>query len=252
MPKKKRYSDNDNINLLIKNMVEQICPYLEEQARQISDLTAIGRALSSRKKIKTVLKMILTTARRFTRADGGTLYLVDPKHDRLIFHVIQNESLNIDQTENFPELPDVELYHPDQTPNLSNVSSYCFHTRKTINLKNVYQTKRFDFSKTRKFDARINNKSQSMLVIPMKSHENDMIGVLQLINAMDLSARQVVPFSNDAQKKTEALAGQAAVLLTQQRLIDEMSALFEAFISAIAVSIDEKSKHTGWTYSTGH
>jgi HD-GYP domain-containing protein (c-di-GMP phosphodiesterase class II) len=84
-----------------------------------------------------------------------------------------------------------------------------------------------------------------MVVIPMRNHEDDIIGVLQLINSRDPSSRKIIPFSKDVQEKAAALASQASVILTQQKLIVEMKELFEAFIKAIAVSIDEKSKHTG-------
>lgn len=240
-----KFSENSRINVVIENILEELCPFLEEQAREISELTAIGKALGTGKDIRTLLKMILSIARRFSKADGGTLYLVDQNSRRLVFHVFHNESLNIDGEAGNIDLPGVPLYHEDGSPNLSNVSSYAFHTGEIINIDDVYKTTQFVFDGTRKFDEALSYRSKSMVVIPMRNHEDDIIGILQLINSQDPSSGNIVSFSKDAQEKAAALASQASVILTQQRLIVEMKDLFEAFIKAIAVSIDEKSKHTG-------
>ena len=226
-------------------ILDELCPFLEEQAREISELTAIGKALGTGKDIRALLKMILSIARRFSKADGGTLYLVDPQKKKLDFHVFHNDSLDIDEEAEGLDLPGVPLYLEDNRPNLSNVSSYVFHTGEIVNLEDVYTTNQFQFNGTRKFDEALHYRSKSMVVIPMRNHEDDIIGVLQLINSRDPSSRKIIPFSKDVQEKAAALASQASVILTQQKLIVEMKELFEAFIKAIAVSIDEKSRHTG-------
>ncbi len=241
----KNFSDNPRINVLIESILDELCPFLEEQAREISDLTAIGKALGTGKDISALLEMILSIARRFTQADGGTLYLVDPAHQTLVFHVIFNESLNIKKSGEAIGLPAVPLYDDSGRPNLSNVSSYVFHTGEIVNIEDVYNASRFQFDGTQEFDAALNYTSRSMIVVPMRNHEEDIIGILQLINSIDPISKDILPFSRDAQEKAAALASQASVILTQQMLIYEMKELFEAFINAIAVSIDEKSKHTG-------
>ncbi|MFH2061002.1 MAG: HD domain-containing phosphohydrolase [Pseudomonadota bacterium] len=241
----KNYSKNPRINVIIEKILDELCPFLEEQAREISDLTAIGKALGTGKDISTLLDMILSIARRFTQADGGTLYLCDHENQSLVFHVIHNTSLNIKESGSTINLPKVRLYKDDGTSNLSNVSSYVFHTGEIVNIEDVYTTPKFQFDGTKQFDSALNYRSQSMVVIPMKNHEDEIIGILQLINAIDPLSKQTIPFSKNAQEKAAALANLTSVILTQQMLIVEMKELFEAFINAIAVSIDEKSKHTG-------
>jgi hypothetical protein len=240
-----KYSENRRINLLIENILDELCPFLEEQAQEISELTAIGKALGDGGDISVLLEMILSIARRFSRADGGTLYLVDTEEKTLDFNVLHNESLGIKKEGSHIDLPSVNLYNDDHTPNMANVSSYVFHTGDIVNIKDVYKTKKFKFHGTKEFDAALNYRSKSMVVIPMRNHEDDIIGILQLINSKDIISDKIVPFSLDSQEKAAALASQASVILTQQMLIYEMRELFEAFIKAIAVSIDEKSKHTG-------
>ncbi len=245
MPNKGQFSNNTRINRVIENILDQLCPFLEEQASEISEMTAIGKALGTGKNIGTLLEMILSIARRFTKADGGTLYLTDNSSQNLEFHVVQNESLNIKQVGRIIDLPPVPLYNDDNTPNTTDVCSYVFHTGTIVNIEDVYETEKFQFDGPKKFDRSLNYRSRSMVVIPMRNHEDDIIGILQLINAQDPNQHHAIPFDDEAQEKAAALASQAAVILTQQTLILEMKELFEAFIRAIAVSIDEKSKHTG-------
>ena len=239
-----KFSENSSINSLIEKILDELCPFLEEQADEISQLTSIGKALGARKDISELLEMILAIARRFTKADGGTLYLVDNKNQTLDFHVIINSTLKLKKAGRAINLPGVSLYNKDNTPNFSNVSSYVFHTGEIVNIDDVYKTKKFQFQGTKKFDAALHYKSQSMIVIPMRNHENNIIGILQLINSIDPFSGETVSFTTNDQEKASALASHASVLLTQQNLILEMKELFEAFIKTIAVSIDEKSKHT--------
>lgn len=239
-----RFSDNTRINIVIENILDELCPFLEEQAREISEMTAIGKALGTGKDINALLEMILSIARRFSKADGGTLYLVDTGARNLVFNVIQNESLKMNNP-SVDTLPPVPLYLEGDKPNHSNVSSYVYHTGEIVNIKDVYKTKKWHFDGTKKFDHSLKYRSRSMVVIPMRNHENDIIGILQLINAKDPLTGKTTVFDTDSQEKASALASQASVIITQQMLILEMKELFEAFIKAIAVSIDEKSKHTG-------
>ena len=240
-----KFSNNTRINMVIENILDQLCPFLEEQAREISEMTAIGKALGNSQEISALLEMILSIAKRFSKADGGTLYLTDSKNQYLEFHVLQNDSLKLKQEGDQIDLPAVPLYNDDRSPNMANVSSYVFHTGEIVNIDDVYETEKFHFEGTKKFDKTLDYRSKSMVVIPMRNHENDIIGILQLINARDLTRTQTIPFNMEVQEKAVALASQASVILTQQMLIFEMKELFEAFIKAIAVSIDEKSKHTG-------
>ena len=114
----------------------------------------------------------------------------------------------------------------------------------TINIADAYAEAGFDFSGTREFDHRNNYRSRSFLTVPMRNHDAEIIGVLQLINAIDPHSDQVTTFSAADQRLAESLASQAAIALTNRRLIDQLEELFEAFIRLINVAIDEKSPYT--------
>ena len=216
-------------------------------AEHLENLTQIGKALSAERNIDSLLEMIVDEGRSFTHADGGTLYIIDNEKKILQFAIIQNDSLHVRMggTAGHITWPPVQLYSDSETPNYANVSSYAALSGEVVSISDVYHAEKFDFEGTRTFDAKTGYRSQSMLVVPMRNHENDIIGVLQLLNAQDASTGQVIPFSPECQHLTESLASQAAVALTNNTLIKELENLFESFIKTIAMAIDEKSPYTG-------
>ena len=219
----------------------------KEMLNQLERLNAIGVALSSEHDSSRLLETILLGAKELTNADGGTLYTVldDAK---LKFEIMRTQSLNIamggttGKSIPFPPLP---IYLQDGSPNVNMVAAYCVINDKTINIKDAYLVEGFDFSGTRDFDEKMGYRSQSFLTVPMKNHENEIIGVLQLINAIDPKTKQIVAFTESHQRLVESLASQAAVALTNQNLINGLKDLFESFIKLIADAIDEKSPYTG-------
>jgi len=141
--------------------------------------------------------------------------------------------------------PAVSKYFDDGEPNLSNVSAYAAITGETINIADAYEEKGYDFSGAKSYDKSSGYRSQSFLTMPLKNHENEIIGVMQLINATDKNTGKVIPFSSDVQEQVESIASQGAVALTNKRLVEELKNLFESFIKLIATAIDKKSPYTG-------
>lgn len=215
--------------------------------QRLERLNSIGVALSAERDNKRLMEMILLGAKEITNADGGTLYTItDDK--RLKFEIMRNKTLNINlggtTGKEIPFLP-LPLYLEDGSPNLTTVAAYATLNDRTVNIENAYQAKDFDFTGTRKFDEKTGYHSQSFLTIPMKNHESEVIGVLQLINAIDINTQEIIPFSAANQSLVESLASQAAVAMTNHNLIEGLKGLFEAFIELIAEAIDQKSPYTG-------
>ena len=219
-------------------------PYL---LHRLERLNAIGIALSVERDQNRLLEMILLGAKEITNADGGTLYTItNDKH--LKFEIMSNKTLDISlggtTGREIPFLP-LPLYLEDGRPNLTTVAAYATLNDKTVNIENAYLAQDFDFTGTRKFDEKTGYHSQSFLTIPMKNHEAEVIGVLQLINAIDVNTQKIIPFSAANQSLVESLASQAAVAMTNHNLIEGLKRLFEAFIELIAEAIDQKSPYTG-------
>jgi HD-GYP domain-containing protein (c-di-GMP phosphodiesterase class II) len=215
---------------------------------RLNELNSIGAALSSERDINRLLENILLAAKKITNADAGTLYLIDPAGQVLMFEIVRTDSLHIAMggtTGNAIPFAPIPMYNGHAAPNLANVVSYSALRGETVNIADAYTEQGFDFSGTRKFDAGTGYRSKSFLAVPMRNHENEVIGVLQLINALDREHGAVVPFSMDDQQLLESLASQAAIAITNRRLIQQLEALFESFIKLINTAIDDKSPYTG-------
>ena len=221
---------------------------MDKMLARIARLNEIGIALSAEKNIDAVCDNILMGAMELTRADGGSLYSMSEDGRALNFTIVATHSLDIymggvsGKEINFPA---IQLYQSDGSPNMSMVVSSAVHDDHTINIPDAYHAEGFDFSGTRKFDQQTGYRTKSILTIPMKNHQGEIIGVLQLINALDENTGETVEFSESDQKLAESLASQAAVAITNTRLIEQQRELFESFIQMIAGAIDEKSPYTG-------
>jgi HD-GYP domain-containing protein (c-di-GMP phosphodiesterase class II) len=216
--------------------------------RRLEKLNAIGTALSKERDIGRLLETILVAAKTITHADGGTLYRVTDDQKALRFEIIRTDSLGISMggvSGNPIDFPNLSLYDDHGVPNDSLVAAHAVIHQQTINIADAYREPNFDFSGTRQFDARTGYRSQSFLAVPMRDHDGDVIGVLQLINAISPTTGQVVPFSESDQSLTESLASQAAIAITNRNLISQLETLFESFVSLINLAIDEKSPYTG-------
>jgi len=223
---------------------------VEDLFRRLEQLNEIGAALSQEKNIDGLLEKILLAAKAITRADGGTLYLLEQSEEgrRLKFAIMRNETLNIAMggtTGNPIPFYPLHLIGKDGKPNNRMVAAYAALTGKTVNIADAYVAEGFDFSGTRNIDKKTGYRSKSFLTVPMRNHEGEIIGVLQLINSKDPKTAEIVEFSNSDQRLAESLASQAAIALTNRQLINQLEKLFESFIQLINKAIDEKSPYTG-------
>jgi HD-GYP domain-containing protein (c-di-GMP phosphodiesterase class II) len=219
--------------------------FTDDNLNILRRFTRIGTALSAERDSEHLLEMIVEEAKELNNADGGTLYIMSDDNKELHFSIVQTGSLNIKMggTGEKIKWPPVSLATREGAPNHLHVCAHVAITGKTVNIEDVYQYEGFDFQGTRNFDLHTGYRSQSMLVVPLKNHEDEVIGVLQLLNAIDKGV--VCPFSPVSLEITESFASQAAIALSNKRLIKELQDLLESFIHAIAVAIDEKSPYTG-------
>ena len=213
---------------------------------RLEQLNQIGVALSKETDINRLLEAILVAAQKITRADGGTLYRMTEER-ALKFEIMRNDTLGIAMGGTtgtpIPFYP-LNLFDKDGAPITSMVAAYAVHHDQSVNVADAYTEEGFDFAGTKNFDKKTGYRSQSFLTVPMKNHENEIIGVLQLLNAKDPVTGTVTAFSKEDQQLAESLASQAAIALTNRLLINHLENLFESFINLINAAIDDKSPYT--------
>ena len=220
----------------------------QNSASSFERLIEIGIALSAEQDTDRLMETILLEAKDLSNADGGTLYL-HTEDGNLKFEIMRTDSLGIAMggtTGKEIGFPPVLLHDPESgEENRANVASCAALTGKSINIPDAYESKEFDFSGTRKFDEGTGYRSKSFLTVPLKNSKDEIIGVLQLLNALDRESGEVIPFGDEIQPLIEALASQAAVALDNKQLLDAQKKLLDSFIELIASAIDAKSPYTG-------
>lgn len=214
---------------------------------RLNRLIGVGISLAGERDPKVILERILSEAKALTQADAGSLYTVKDG-STLQFEMVRNNSLGLcwnryeDESQLFQDIPILDEHGQPQS---RTVVAHSALRKETVNIPNVAAEEHFDFSGTRAVDERTGYQSVSFLTVPMLDHEEQLIGVLQLINAVEPSSGEVGPFSYSDQHLVECLAAQAATALTNRRLVQSLTQMLESFVTAIAEAIDDKSPHTG-------
>jgi HD-GYP domain-containing protein (c-di-GMP phosphodiesterase class II) len=219
------------------------------QGRDLHELNKIGVALSAQRDIRKLLELILTRGRELTRADAGSLYLVERGIDHegtgddvLRFKWTQNDSVKV---------PFEEFTMPlAQT----SIAGYAALTGNVVNVADAYALPPGSpFAYGRSFDERSGYRTKSILTVPMRDHKGEVIGVVQLINKKkNARARlapgtvdaEVVPFATVDEEMVSSLASQAAVAFENTRLIQDIRTLFDSFVSASVSAIESRDPTT--------
>ncbi|MCG8618651.1 MAG: GAF domain-containing protein [Desulfobacterales bacterium] len=214
-------------------------------SRDTDHLVDICLALSREKDLTHLLDLIVTKSRQLTRAQAGSLYMLDG--DMLSFEVLQNGPLNLNyikQEASAPPMPSVPLTK-DGEPNMSNVSSCVANTGLPVHIEDLYAPGQGQFPGVYAWDQSSGFRSISMLALPLIGYKGEVVAVLQLINRQSDETGKVRPFSKNDIHIMTAIASQAAVAIVKVRLIDELQTLMSSFVKAIAWAVDAKSRVTG-------
>jgi HD-GYP domain-containing protein (c-di-GMP phosphodiesterase class II) len=212
---------------------------LQRAASDLETLNRIGVALSAESNTEALLDLILAKSRDITCCDAGSLYTVlesaeGGKH--LVFKLAQSDS---------HQVPFRRLILPIDT---RSVAGYAAVSGQILNIKDAYRMRNASFRHNRDFDRKYRYHTKSMLVVPMKDHKGEVIGVLQLINAkkhraakltsLEVVQDEVIPFSKRSQDLSASLASQAGVALENNLLYRDIQNLFEGFVKASATAIE--------------
>lgn len=204
---------------------------------QIKRLNQIGIALTSETHLPTLLELIVREVRGFTRADAGSLYSVD--RNQIRFEVAQNDTLEARKNEVY------ESFRPYPMPlDKTSIAGYVAITGETLNISDVYDlTGDEEYRFNPAFDDRNRYRTRSMLVVPIRTQQNEILGVLQLINSLD-KQNNVTVFDSDQEDLVASLASQAAATIQNARLINAVHEIFAALVRYSASAIDARSPHT--------
>ena len=203
---------------------------------KLARLVQTGIQLSREQNRQNLLRQALFGARDIAHAEAATLFL-KTEHNTLSFA----ERTSDDPLPTF-EIP---LYDAQGQANRKFVVVQVATSGQSVVIDDVYSETRFDLSGTKKFSEETGFKTVSMLTVPLSPREGEVIGVIQLLNAVDQKTGAVVPFDPELVTFVEALAAQAAVAIENQNLIEAQKLLMDALIKLIAGAIDAKSPYTG-------
>lgn len=199
-----------------------------EQAEKILE---IGIQLTAERNFDELLAKIIDCAMELTDCDGGTLYLYE--QEQLNFCVMKTKSLGINQKGQEKET------FPPVSMNEKNVCAYAALHRKLLNIKDAYHCQEFDFSGPREYDKLTGYRTQSMLVFPLVNHEDALVGVVQLINALD-ERDNVIPFKQEYEKVLQSLGSQAAVAVSNMQFVQEIEQLMISITQVFTDAIDTR------------
>lgn len=204
----------------------QLQAEMEHTDRLVNVVIPIGLALMREPDYDKLLEKILIEAKSICRADAGTLYLRFA--DKFLnFALVRNDSLKINlggSTGNPIKFPPLNLFDPETgKPNHQQVACHVALTGKSVNIADAYNVDGFDFRGTREFDQRTGYRSQSFLTAPLLNEQNEVIGVLQLINAQDPEGK-IIPFDPILQQSVESLSLLAAAAVENYQKLQSIPA----------------------------
>ena len=229
-----------------KQRGDQLERQLGERTRELQEVSKIGAALSTVRDHSVLLTMILSKARELSRADAGSLYLLDEVDGSkaLRWKLAQNDSI------------DVEGFEEKVLPvTRKSLAGYVAMTGETLNIPDAYQIPAdAEYQINTSFDEKNGYLTRSLLVFPMTNHVGEVIGVLQLINRKLLGAtppltaasvpHNVIAFEAEVVEMMAALASQAAVAVENNLLYESIERLFEGFVTAAVTAIEQRDPTT--------
>ena len=190
----------------------------------------ISIALSAEKDRNKLFNMIISKSMEITGCDAGTLYVLDGGNLR--FRIMKTLSQNVDRGgDGEPiDIPPVKMTE-------TNICAYSAIHKEVMNIPDVYDTDRFDFTGPKNYDAMTGYHTGSMMAVPLVDADSRVVGVLQLINALD-DAGSIIPFDDENEEIVMALSSQAAIAISNMRYRDELQEQMWSFTEAMAAAID--------------
>lgn len=206
--------------------------------KDFEQILNIGIELTTEKNSDHLLETIIESAMEITHCDAGTLYLLEDDH--LLFKIMKTLSMGVNRGVNGDRIEDM----PPVPLSKDHVCAYTAIHREIVNIPDVYHSDLFDFSGPKKYDALTGYQTKSMLVIPIENNENELLGVLQLLNAQDEQGN-VIPFDEQYHIIIRSLGSMAAIELANLSYMEELKIQLRSFVETFAAAIDERTPYNG-------
>ncbi len=231
-------------NVALKQQLTQLEGEALRRHGQFRELNRIGIALSAEKDIDRLQSFILTTMRQLTHADGASLWLKMEEDGvpKLFLASSQNHSI------------DKNTYQAFTVPvDEKSVVGYTVSVGSSQTYDDAYTPPPGKPVGGKSFDSQFGYRTKSMLTVPMRNYNNDVVGAVQLINAkrrfetrltLDNVDDEVIGFQPDDVEMIESIASQAAVAIDNKNLIDSIQALFDGFVEASVTAIEQRDPST--------
>lgn len=206
--------------------------------KDFEKILKVGIRLSTEKSRKRLLVSMLENGMKLTNCDAGILYLYE--NEKLFYKIIRIHSRDLSQGENGENIP-VFL------PITLREKNVCVHTalhRTIANIPDIGQCDSFDFSRSKQFDSMCGYQTKSMLVVPIENNEGELIGVLQLMNAMN-NHGLVIPFDKQYHIVIQSMGLLAAIEITNLSYVKEIKEQLHSFVEALSTAIDERTPYNG-------
>lgn len=205
------------------------------QYEDFEKIMDIGIRLSTERNRNRLLMTILDKGMEITNCDASTLYLYENGQLKFKFMKTLSKGINRGLNGETIDLPPVPMKE-------ENVCSYAAIHREVVNIPDVYASSRFDFSGPRQYDSLTGYRTQSQLVVPLANNENELIGVLQLINAMEEDG-SVTAFDEAYEIIIRALGAIAAIELTNLSYVEALKAQIYSFVEALTTALEERTPY---------
>lgn len=213
-------------------------PDMKLKHKDFERILNIGIKLCTEKDANKLMEFILESSMQITNCDASTLYLYED--NQLVFRIMKTLSQGISRGVNGETIDDL----PPVPMKEENVCAYTAIHREIVNIPDVYDSDRFDFSGPKTYDSLTGYRTKSQLVIPLENSENELLGVLQLINAMDEEGN-IIPFDPDYDIIIRSLGSMTSIELANLSYVEELRLQLHSFVEAFAAAVDERTPYNG-------
>jgi HD-GYP domain-containing protein (c-di-GMP phosphodiesterase class II) len=193
-------------------MVFRMIGAYNADAEKLMNVITLDSELNKIKDVDILLERILTEARSVVQADAGSIYI--RKGDKLAISYAQNATLQ-------RKLPKGEklIYKFFEVPiNKKSISGYVAATGELLNIKNVYKIpENAPFGYNAKYDKLSGYLSCSMLTIPLKTNNGELMGVIQFINKITAEG-EVCCFNEEDELLVTHFAANVTVALQRAQM----------------------------------